>query len=85
MFDRIMQDPTEMDFGLNGGNIAQNGSNMLRIIKDRWTFDNPSTIKPLNNIVKIIKTVSQKLLIITIIVIFITNYVTEFYYTYYYR
>lgn len=23
MFDRIMQDPTEMDFGLNGGNIAQ--------------------------------------------------------------
>ena len=46
MFDRIMQDPTEMDFGLNGGNIAQNGSNMLRIIKDRWTFDNPSTTRP---------------------------------------
>ena len=46
MFDRIMQDPTEMDFGLKGGDIAQNGSNMLRVIKDRWTFDNPSTTRP---------------------------------------
>jgi len=46
MFDRIMQDPTEMDFGVNGGGIAQSGYNMLRTIKDRWTFDNPSTTRP---------------------------------------
>ena len=41
-----MQDPTEMDFGVNGGGIAQSGYNMLRTIKDRWTFDNPSTTRP---------------------------------------
>lgn len=46
MFDRIMQDPTEMDYGINAGNIAQSGYNMLRIVKDRWTFENPSTTRP---------------------------------------
>lgn len=41
MFDRIMQDPTEMDFGVNGGGIAQSGYNMLRTSKT----DGPSTIR----------------------------------------
>ena len=46
MFDRIMLDPTDMDYGLGGTNIAQMGYNMLRIVKDRWTFENPSTTRP---------------------------------------
>uniref|UniRef100_A0AB33IV57 TonB-dependent receptor n=2 Tax=unclassified Prevotella TaxID=2638335 RepID=A0AB33IV57_9BACT len=46
MFDRVMQDPTEMAYGLGGGDIARYGYNALRIIKNRWTWDNPSTEYP---------------------------------------
>lgn len=46
MFDRKMQDPTEMEYGLGGGDIARYGYNALRIIKNRWTWDNPSTKYP---------------------------------------
>lgn len=46
MFDRKMQDPTEMAYGLGGGDIARYGYNALRIIKERWTWNNPSTQYP---------------------------------------
>ena len=46
MFDRRMQDPTEMAYGLGGGDLARYGYNALRKIKDRWTWDNPSTTQP---------------------------------------
>ena len=46
MFDRRMQDPTEMAYGLGGGDLARFGYNALRKIKDRWTWDNPSTTQP---------------------------------------
>lgn len=46
MFDRKMQDPTEMAYGLGGGDIARYGYNALSIIKNRWTWDNPSTEYP---------------------------------------
>ena len=47
MFGRRMQDPTEMAYGLGGGDLARYGYNALRKIKDRWTWDNPSTTNPL--------------------------------------
>ena len=46
MFNRLMQDPTEMAYGLGGGDLARYGYNALRKIKDRWTWDNPSTTQP---------------------------------------
>lgn len=46
MFDRIMQDPTYMDYGIWATDIAKNGYNALRAVRDRWTFDNPSTKHP---------------------------------------
>ncbi len=46
MFDRRMEDPTEMTYGLGGGELAQYGYNALTIIKKRWTWDNPSTKYP---------------------------------------
>ena len=46
MFDRIMQDPTEMQYGLGGGDLARYGYNALSVIKKRWTWDNPSTKYP---------------------------------------
>lgn len=46
MFDRIMQDPTEMSYGLGAGDLATYGYNALRIIKNRWTWDHPSTRYP---------------------------------------
>jgi hypothetical protein len=46
MFDRIMEDPTEMAYGLGGGDLARYGYNALRIIKNRWTWDNASTKYP---------------------------------------
>ena len=46
MFDRKMEDPTEMEYGLGGGDIARYGYNALRIINNRWTWDNPSTKYP---------------------------------------
>jgi tonB-linked outer membrane protein, susC/ragA family len=46
MFDRRMEDPTEMAYGLGGGDVARYGYNALSIIKKRWTWDNPSTQYP---------------------------------------
>ena len=41
MFDRIMEDPTAMEYGISGDGIARYGLNALRSVKDRWTWDNP--------------------------------------------
>ena len=46
MFDRAMMDPTYMAFGVSADGIAQYGYNGLRILKTRWTPDNPSTTQP---------------------------------------
>lgn len=46
MFDRKMEDPTEMAYGLGAGDMATYGYNALSIIKNRWTWDHPSTIYP---------------------------------------
>jgi len=46
MFDRIMQDPTKMTYGISGDGIARYGYNALRSVRDRWTWDNPSTTHP---------------------------------------
>lgn len=46
MFDRIMEDPTAMEYGISGDGIARYGLNALRSVKDRWTWDNPSTTNP---------------------------------------
>ncbi|MCD7936933.1 MAG: TonB-dependent receptor [Tannerellaceae bacterium] len=46
MFDRIMKDPTRMSYGISGDGIARYGYNALRSVKDRWTWDNPSTTHP---------------------------------------
>jgi TonB-linked SusC/RagA family outer membrane protein len=46
MFDRLMEDPTEMAYGLGAGDLATYGYNALRIIKNRWTWDHPSTKYP---------------------------------------
>lgn len=49
MFDRIMLDPTDMEYGLGATGIAKMGYNALRSVKDRWTFENPSTTRPGSN------------------------------------
>lgn len=46
MFDRRMQDPTELEYGITGSDIADYGYNALRSVKNRWTWDNPSTKYP---------------------------------------
>lgn len=46
MFDRIMQDPTAMEYGISADGIARYGYNALRSVKNRWTWDNPSTEYP---------------------------------------
>jgi len=46
LFDRIMQDPTYMDFGSTAEPIAQYGYNGLRILDKIWTPYNPSTKYP---------------------------------------
>ena len=46
LFDRIMQDPTYMDFGTTAEPISQYGYNGLRILDKIWMPDNPSTKYP---------------------------------------
>jgi TonB-linked SusC/RagA family outer membrane protein len=46
MFDRIMEDPTRMEFGYDTWGMAQYGYNRLRSVKDRWMPYNPSTTAP---------------------------------------
>ena len=46
LFDRIMQDPTYIDFGSNAYPIAQFGYNGLRVLDKIWMPDNPSTKYP---------------------------------------
>lgn len=46
MFDRLMIDPTKESYGKSGDGIARFGYNALRSVKDRWTWDNPSTKNP---------------------------------------
>jgi len=46
MFDRIMQDPTKMDYGYDTWGMAQFGYNRLRSVKNRWLPSNPSTEWP---------------------------------------
>ncbi|MDR0748252.1 MAG: TonB-dependent receptor [Tannerellaceae bacterium] len=46
MFDRMMADPTKSAYGVSGDGIARYGYNALRSVKDRWTWDNPSTTHP---------------------------------------
>ena len=46
LFDRIMQDPTYLDFGACADGIGQFGYNGLRILDKRWTPENPSTKYP---------------------------------------
>lgn len=46
MFDRIMMNPTYVDYGISAAGIADYGYNALRSVKDRWTFTHPSTTQP---------------------------------------
>lgn len=46
LFDRIMMDPTYIDFGSTAEPIAQYGYNGLRILDKRWMPDNPSDKYP---------------------------------------
>lgn len=46
MFNRRMMDPTYMAYGASADGIAQYGYNGLRIVKERWMPDNPSTTHP---------------------------------------
>ncbi|GHT11104.1 SusC/RagA family TonB-linked outer membrane protein [Bacteroidia bacterium] len=46
MFDRMMEDPTRMAYGVSSWPIAQYGYNGLRSIQQRWMPDNPSTTHP---------------------------------------
>lgn len=46
LFDRIMMDPTYMDFGTTAEPISQYGYNGLRILDKIWMPDNPSTKYP---------------------------------------
>lgn len=46
MFDRIMLDPTDMEYGISAGGAGQFGYNALRSVKERWTPDNPSSTRP---------------------------------------
>jgi TonB-linked SusC/RagA family outer membrane protein len=46
MFDRLMSDPTYMAYGVSADGIAQYGYNGLRIVRERWMPDKPSTTRP---------------------------------------
>jgi TonB-linked SusC/RagA family outer membrane protein len=46
MFGRMMMDPTAMALGTSADGIAQYGYNGLRMLKDRWMPENPSTTQP---------------------------------------
>lgn len=46
MFDRYMQDPTRMAYGLSADGIAQYSYNALRSIQGRWKPNNASTTQP---------------------------------------
>ena len=46
MFNRRMMDPTYMAYGASADGIAQYAYNGLRIVKNRWMPDNPSTTTP---------------------------------------
>lgn len=46
MFDRIMVNPTFMEYGVSADGIARYDYNALRSVKERWTWDNPSTTHP---------------------------------------
>ena len=46
LLDRIMQDPTYLEFGTTAEPIAQYGYNGLRILDKIWMPDNPSTKYP---------------------------------------
>jgi len=46
LFDRIMEDPTRMTFGVTAEPISQYGYNGLRILDKIWMPDNPSTEYP---------------------------------------
>lgn len=45
-FDRVMMDPTRMEYGVSAWGMAQYGYNGLRCLDDRWMPDNPSTTNP---------------------------------------
>lgn len=46
MFDRYMEDPTRMAYGLSADGVAQYSYNALRAIQGRWKPNNPSTTQP---------------------------------------
>lgn len=46
MFDRIMVDPTRMEYGYSTWPLAQYGYNCMRSVRDRWMPGNPSTKWP---------------------------------------
>ncbi|MDR2563225.1 MAG: TonB-dependent receptor [Prevotellaceae bacterium] len=46
MFDRIMEDPTRMAYGVSAYGIAQYGYNELRSTLNRWTPSKPSNSDP---------------------------------------
>ncbi|MDR0863840.1 MAG: SusC/RagA family TonB-linked outer membrane protein [Candidatus Symbiothrix sp.] len=46
MFDRVMEDPTRMAYGLSSDGISQYNYNALRSIKKRWMPNDPSTVNP---------------------------------------
>ena len=46
MFDRIMQDPTQMMYGMNGKQIWTAAENGMKSNKERWTPTNPSVKYP---------------------------------------
>lgn len=46
LFGRRMMDPTYMAYGASADGIAQYGYNGLRIVKNRWIPDKPSTTAP---------------------------------------
>jgi TonB-linked SusC/RagA family outer membrane protein len=46
MFDRMMENPTQLAYGLSSDGIAQYNYNALRSIKQRWMPNNPSADHP---------------------------------------
>ncbi|MDR1864696.1 MAG: SusC/RagA family TonB-linked outer membrane protein [Bacteroidales bacterium] len=46
MFQRVMEDPTRMAYGVSSWPIAQYGYNGLRSVRNRWMPDRPSTTHP---------------------------------------
>ena len=46
MFDRKMMNPSYTEFGIGANSIYYGGYNALRTVKERWTFNNPSTTHP---------------------------------------